>query len=193
MLMRGAAEIPGREHGQLRQERIGEQRRDPLDLGPDAEITGTARRLTFGWETLRALIREPGLLALIGEHFEEIAEDRDKIPLRVQWEHYLRLDEKGILKIWVARDAGEFVGYVCWYVDQHPGSGLLYAWAAPFYLAPEYRRGLTGYHFLTSALPELQNMGVKRVNVHEKVNSPLGILFGRAGFRLYERIHTKVL
>jgi GNAT superfamily N-acetyltransferase len=149
--------------------------------------------LSFGWEKLSDLIRDPAVKALIAEHFEEIAEDKNDCPLDVQWDHYLSTEAKGILRVWAARADGGLAGYVCWFVDRHPCYRAIYAWASPFYLAPEYRTGWNGVKLLTGAEKDLKALGVRRLVVHEKVSSPLGPIFERARYRLYERSHTKLL
>lgn len=154
----------------------------------------SASQLRFGWEPLAELLKEPALKDLIAEHFEEIAEDKGDIPLDIQWDYYLGLEKRGILKIWVARGAaGDLAGYWCWFIDRHPNYAAIYAWALPFYLTPEHRGGLSGLRFLTSVEGELKELGVARVVLHEKCGSPLGGLFKRAGYRPYETHHTKVL
>ena len=149
--------------------------------------------ITFGWEKLADLLEEPGLYEMLADHWEEIAEDRDEIPLEIDWPHHLSLNESGLLRIWVCRKGGQLIGYCCWYIDKHPNYPVLYAWASPFYLDPEYRKGLLGYRLLASAEPELKAMGVKRLVIREKVGGPLGPLFERMTYRAYERAWTKVL
>ncbi len=157
-------------------------------------LSTTEPTLTFGWESLADLVREPGLKSLIAEHFEEIAEDQGECPLDVQWDHYLGLAARGILRVHVARGQDdELAGYCCWYVDRHPCYRALYAWASPFYLDPGYRRGISGYKFLSAGEGDLRSWGVKRLVIHCKVNHSLDRLFERGGYRLYETSFTKVL
>lgn len=163
-------------------------------LDASRSLRESESRLLFGWESLADILKEPALKPLIEEHFEEIAEDKADIPLSISWPHYLDLDRRGILKIWVARGPdGEFAGYWCYYVDRHPNYAAVYAWGAPMYLAPDYRKGLNGYNFLTSSERALKALGVRRIVQHYKIGSPLSALFRRAKYRLYEERQTKVL
>lgn len=153
---------------------------------------GATPALNFGWERLSDLMREPALQELLADHFEEVG-DREFNVLAPQWDHWLDLEKRGILRIWVARADGDFAGYAVWYVDRHPGSGLLYAWSGPFYLAPEHRLGRNGMELLTGAERDLAAEGAKRAILHENVRKPLQPLLVQAGYQLFERRYVKVL
>ena len=55
---------------------------------------------------------EAGLKGLAPDHWEEVANNKDTIPLDIDWERYRALDDDGSLHVLTARDDGELVGYV---------------------------------------------------------------------------------
>ena len=148
--------------------------------------------LTFAWGRLSDLMREPALQELLADHFEEVG-DREFNVLAPQWDHWLDLEKRGILRIWVARADGDFAGYAVWYVDRHPSSGHVYAWSGPFYLAPEHRTGINGLRLLTGGERDLRESGVERMTLHENIKKPLGPLLDYAGYKLYARHYVKAL
>lgn len=157
------------------------------------------RAVTFAWEKLRDLFQDADLMPLIQQHFLEIAEDQNAIPLDPNWDEYLRLEDCGIIHTRVARRNGMLIGYCAWFVMPalHYRS-TIYATDDLFYVDPDERGGRVGYELIKGCEPYLEALGVKRLILHDKVGyrpekGGLQRLFEHMGYRLWERRWTKVI
>jgi L-amino acid N-acyltransferase YncA len=147
--------------------------------------------VTFGWDPARRLFAEPNVAALLRAHWDELAVHKDQMRLDPDFDRIVQLDEAGLFRIWAARDEGQLVGYLAFFVQPHLHyRSTLTAVEDLFLLAKPYRRGLTGYRMFTTAIDALRELGVKRVICHSKVHfeterGGLDKFFQRLGF-----IHT---
>jgi GNAT superfamily N-acetyltransferase len=135
----------------------------------------------------------PELPPLFKRHWEEIALNRDKIPLNPQWAAYGRLEQGGALHIVTARHQGELVGYFFCIVVPDLHYGILTCHDDLFYILPEYRKGWIGYRLFSSCEKMLRALGVQRVYCRTKVDHPVDKLLVRLGYRLIERVYAKLL
>jgi len=155
--------------------------------------------VTYAWEKLRDLFRDPDLPAMIQSHWHEIAEDQNEIPLDPDWDRYLALEEQGLFHCRVARRGGNgmLVGYCNWFVMPHLHyRSTIYATDDLFYVDPEERGGRVGYELIKGCEPHLKELGVKRLIIHDKPafrDGRLEKLFEHMGYRLWERRWTKVI
>lgn len=89
---------------------------------------------------------------LLLRHWDEIALNKEHVPLNPDWEGYQRLDDAGMLHVTTARSDGEIVGYSSYLmVPNLHYRTMLVADCDIFYLAPEHRRGMTGIQLLRAA------------------------------------------
>ena len=56
---------------------------------------------------------------LIKLHYDEIAVNKEDIPLDPDWDRYKLLDDKGLIMIITARDEGRLVGYSIFFISNH--------------------------------------------------------------------------
>lgn len=150
--------------------------------------------LEFGWASIAELL-DGGLMALAKAHYEEIALDQDKVPLAVDLDDFLAREASDTFKIFAAWDNGVLVGYVQWFFYS-PGryKTTLYVDDSAYYLAPEYRKGLTGYLFLKAAVAALPRPC--RVQIREKEtfkDGKVAMLLGRLGLAPVERVFSGFL
>ena len=68
----------------------------------------------MGWRFLQKLL-DDGLMVLAKAHYDEIALDKDKVPLAVDLEDFLAREASDTFKIFAAWDNGVLVGYVQWF------------------------------------------------------------------------------
>jgi hypothetical protein len=157
--------------------------------------------ITYQKESFRPLIDE--LHGIIEIHWEEVALDREAIPLNPWWDKYLRLELEGILHVLTVRDSGRLVGYYFGLVCPH----LHYAQSITghtdiFYLDPEYRTGYTGIKLFIEAEKMLRRLNVQKMYIANKVHSTvhgrkqtldMEPMFTRLGFRFIEKHYAKLL
>jgi len=157
-------------------------RHEPAPLLPQKLSAGGQPR--FKWEKFAALARE--IVPLWQRHWEEIAHDRDSIPLDPDFDQYYRLDLENVLHILTARVDGELVGYTFSLIGPH----LHYrstrtAHTEMFWLAPEHRSGWTGVRLLRLTRRGLKDRGVKLHTINIKLsfaNGRVAKLLSRMGY-----------
>lgn len=169
---------------------------------PDVTLLGARRLLCFS-------DRQEGLVDIRQEflddvwheaseltrmHWNEIAINKDVVPLLPDYDVYSAMEGAGALRIFVARESGEMVGYFVLFVRRHPHyASTLFAYNDVLYLRPEARRGLAGWRLLDYAETALREDGVRVMVVNTKIHAPLDSLLSRRGFDLTERVYTKRL
>lgn len=129
------------------------------------------------------------------DHWREVAMDQDRIPLDVDWERYAALDASGNLHIVTARDEqGTLQGYCLAVVTTHLHyKSTVHAQYDVYWLAPVYRRGLTGYRLFQVMERTLKARGVKKLLSACKLSLDVGPLFERMQWRETERTFTKYI
>ncbi len=150
--------------------------------------------LEFGWESCEELL-DDGILELSRRHWDEIALDKEDVPLDIDIDRYLHMERTGYLRVFGARRDGKLVGYVMWYFDRPARyRSTLHISDHIFWLMPEERRGATGYFFLKAALAALPRPS--KVQVREKLsfhNGGVGLILGRLGMKPIEMVHSILL
>lgn len=152
--------------------------------------------ITFAFEKLADVLKEPGVRDLVEKHYYEIAEDQDELPLSMNWAPFLRAEAAGQVMLRTARDNGLLVGYQMFEVREDLSTRTLGAWDWPYYLDSEYRRGMNGYTLCFGADGELRARGVRRIVRHQKwaqYETRGSAIYRRAGYRPFEVRWTKVL
>lgn len=142
---------------------------------------------TESWDAIRDEIAPLWRL-----HYEEIASDRDRIPLAPDYVKYQRYSDCGQLHITVAREGGRMVGYAFALVD----TALHYATTLCgfydlYWLEPERRKGMAGIMLLKETEKALKARGVRKIFTGTKVWKDVGPLFERMGWQETERLFTK--
>jgi GNAT superfamily N-acetyltransferase len=135
--------------------------------------------------------RLPELMPLLPLHYEELALNKDKVPLAPQYEIYIQRERQGELMFMVARDAGELVGYFIGFV----APGLHYKTCMTlimdiFYIHPDHRGGNTGFKMFTAVEAQAKKRGVQRMFVGSKCHLDASWLFERLGYERCEVTYT---
>lgn len=144
--------------------------------------------LKFQWERFAAIARE--LPPLFLRHWEEIALNRDSVPLDPNWPEYYRLDIAGVLRCLTVRtESGTLAGYhfVLIFPHLHYAS-TLWAQSDMFWLDPAYRAGWWGVKLLSVVRDQLRAAGVKvhfvNIKLHfEADRGTLAKVLRRLGYR----------
>jgi GNAT superfamily N-acetyltransferase len=132
--------------------------------------------------------------ALLPRHWEELAIDKDKLPLEPHWQRYTDLDKAGAVSLVTIRECGRLVGYSIMFVtDSMQHKTALEAWMDIFWVAPEVRGRMGGLRLFRTHEKELRRRGVVRVNVGSRVHRDCSRLFLAMGYRPSERWFSKWL
>lgn len=124
-------------------------------------------------------------------HWDELALDKDEVPLDPQYDEYLRRDAAGIVMTIAMRDAGRLVGYFIGFV----APGLHYQTCLTltldiFYVLPEYRGSGGGFVLFKAVEAEARRRGVQRMFVGSKLHKDASWLFERLGYTEVERYYS---
>lgn len=148
--------------------------------------------LTTCVENFRDVIEEAK--PLLQRHWEEIAHDKDEVPLDPDWARYALMEAQGQLSVVTVRASGRMVGYCCMVLT--PGLHYRSTFEARmdiFWLAPEYRGRMGGARLFRAVEAECKRRGVKRIYVGSKLSHDSTRLFQALGYRLVEQWLTKMV
>jgi len=148
--------------------------------------------MEFSEETLSQFLDEAR--PLLVDHWENIALNKDTIPLNPLWNIYEKLEETGNLKIITARQDEKLVGYAAYVISPslHYSSQII-ADADVFWLDPNYRKGMAGMRLFKHAEKVLKSYGVTRILNKVKIHFDVGKVFERMGYDPIERVYSKSL
>jgi GNAT superfamily N-acetyltransferase len=148
--------------------------------------------MEFSEETLSQCLDEAR--PLLVDHWENIALNKDTIPLNPLWNIYEKLEETGNLKIITARQDEKLVGYAAYVISPslHYSSQII-ADADVFWLDPNHRKGMAGMRLFKHAEKVLKSYGVTRILNKVKIHFDVGKVFERMGYDPIERVYSKSL
>jgi GNAT superfamily N-acetyltransferase len=131
---------------------------------------------------------------LLNWHWQEIANDKDRIPLDVNFEAYKKLDSEGKIVILTARDDKRLIGYSIFFLVRSPHyKGTLVGMNDVLYLDPEYRRGSAGSRLIAESERVMREMGVVKITWHVKLVNGLQRILEAKGYKVDEIMMGKVL
>jgi hypothetical protein len=136
------------------------------------------------------------LKALLGTHYEELALNKDKVPLMPQWGIYAQREQAEQLVYVTLRSAGELIGYVIMFVA--PGlhyQTCLTAHMDILFVRPDRRdASAKGVLMMLDLLEnELRRRGVQRWFMGTKLHKDIGAIFKRRKFEAVEMTYSKWL
>lgn len=131
------------------------------------------------------------LKRIIPLHYEELALNRDKVPLAPRWDVYAVQEARGELFFVALRDSGELAGYFIGFV----APGLHYETCLTciqdiFYVKPDERGQAAGKILFDFVEAELKRRGVQRLITNSKNHFPAAWMFDRRGYEPIETIHS---
>ena len=132
---------------------------------------------------------------LFPKHWEELALNKDKVPLDPQYEIYEAREARGELLFVTLRDLGMPVGYFIGFI----APGLHYKTCLTctmdiFWVHPEYRsKGLPGVKLFRAVEAELKRRGVQRWFAGSKCHADASALFEFLKFEKVEIYYSKWL
>lgn len=146
--------------------------------------------ITIQVESLTDVLEE--LKPVFPSHWEELALDKDHVPLDPMYEIYLERDANGQVMFIAVRDNGALAGYFVGFV----APGLHYKTCLTltldiFYVIPEHRGNGTGYHLFKEVEKECRRRGIQRMIVGSKLHKDASWLFEKLGYIEIERYYSK--
>lgn len=132
--------------------------------------------------------------SILDTHYEELALNKDKVPLSPQWGIYKAREDRGELVYVTLRDSGELIGYVISFIA--PGlhySTCLTAHMDILFVRPDRRDAhARGVLLMIDTLEaELKRRGVQRWFMGTKLHKDIGAIFRRRKFEPVEMTYTK--
>lgn len=145
-------------------------------------------------------IREERILPIIEEieevgkrNYEEAGFVFSLGEMDINKEQYALLQDNGNLFFFSFRKAGKLVGYAFYFFARsYMGKNYL-AENGAFYLVPEERKGFAASRLLAELEKKLAEKGVQYLMHRTRIEHDLSALFERAGFRLSEKVYSKIL
>lgn len=126
------------------------------------------------------------------KHWEEIALDKDEVPLVIDWMALLNEEKIGRFKVFTARRDGKLIGYISFrlfFPERY--ATTLYVNDDVFFLLPEERKGLVGYRMLKAAIEALPRPC--KLQFKEKLtfeDGRVGTLLERLGLKPCEMVYS---
>lgn len=127
-------------------------------------------------------------------HWEEVAADKDVIPLEPNYEMYDWIDQSGQLHVVTVRCDGKLIGYHTSIVRPHLHyKSSLSAFTDMYFIHPDYRKGMVGVKLFKEVEKSLKQRGVQKMFTGTKLSLDMGRLFEHLGWKETERLYTKVI
>jgi len=136
----------------------------------------------------------PELAKLYPEHYKEVAESKEEIPLAPDYDQYNAMAKAGQLIVVTVRDGEKLIGYFKVAVKPHLHyRNSLTAYTDIYYLMPEYRAGRIGYNMFRYVIDEMKRRKVERFYIGYKIKKPYKRLFEKLGFTEIEHHYSMYL
>lgn len=127
-------------------------------------------------------------------HWQEVAADKDVIPLEPNYQMYDMIDQTGQLHVVTARCDGNLIGYHVSIVRPHLHyKSSLSSFTDMYFVHPDHRKGMVGVKLFKEAEKSLKQRGVQKMFTGTKLSLDMGRIFERLGWRETERLYTKVI
>jgi hypothetical protein len=134
------------------------------------------------------------LKPLTERHYQEVALDKQHIPLAPDWTRYTKIAELGSLLVVGARDKDKLVGYSVFYISEMMHyMTTLSASNDVVYLAPEYRTGFAGVKLIKASETALKARGVTKVIWHVKFAKDFRKILYRMGYCDEDAVVGKII
>ena len=130
---------------------------------------------------------------LIKEHWEEIAHNKDVIPLDPNYDLYEKMEAAGRLIICAARLEGELIGYSLFFLTypMHYQTTLV-ATNDLLFMRKAYRGSHYGVSLIRESEAKVLALGAKKVAWHIKPEHDFSPILKKMGYQLDEILYAKV-
>lgn len=151
----------------------------------NAGVQGRRDRLSFGWESIEALLAEPNIRELIVDYWSELS-PVPHLKLDIDWPRLLEWERQFIYRVWAARVNGTLAGFASFQIAPHVmHKSTLFAVDYGHFLAPAFRdtSSMVGARMWRSAKVALKEAGVEVGFLHDNALRPLSPFFLAIGAR----------
>ena len=130
---------------------------------------------------------------LIKLHYDEISFYKDEIKLNPNFDSYIRLYQKNILKVYTAREGGELIGYAIFFISPNMHyQDSLQANQDILYIRPD-ARGF-GTEFIRWCDEQLKELNVQLVLHHVKDAHNFGPkILEPLGYKLLDTVYGRII
>ena len=126
-------------------------------------------------------------------HYDELCVTKD-FPLEPDYDAYKRICDAGMLRCITCRVDSELIGYIIFYIQPHLHyKSCKTAFEDIYFIKKEYRKGRTGIRLFQYAEEVLKGIGVNRIIMHTKIHLDNSRLFEYLGYKLTDKLFTKLL
>ena len=148
--------------------------------------------MTFAVESLTENLES--LKPMFPLHWQELALNKDQVPLDPQYDIYLARDARAEVMFIAGREAGEIMAYFVGFV----APGLHYKTCLTltmdiFWVKPEYRGKSAGIRLFKTVEAEARRRGVQRMFMGSKLHKDAGWLFEKLDYKPVETYYSKFL
>jgi len=133
------------------------------------------------------------LMDIFPEHYEELSVTKE-FELEPDYESYKRMAEAGMIRCITCRNNKDLIGYIVFFVTPHLHyKSCKTAVEDIYYVKKEYRKGRVGIRLFQYAETALKRIGVQRIVMHTKVHLDNSKLFEYLGYKMTDKVFTKML
>jgi len=126
-------------------------------------------------------------------HYEELCVTKD-FNLEPDYEAYQRIAKAGMLRCITVRNDKEMIGYIIFFISPHLHyKSCVTATEDIYFVRKEYRKGRIGIKLFQYAEQVLRHCGVQRIVVNTKVHLDNTRLFEYLGYKMTDKVFTKIL
>ena len=130
---------------------------------------------------------------LFPEHYEELCVTKE-FPYEPDYPAYKRMAEAGMLRCITCRNDAQLIGYFIFIVTPHLHyKSCVTAIEDLYFVTKEFRKGRVGIKLFQYAEQVLKDRGVKRIVMHTKVHLDNTRLFEYLGYKMTDKVFTKML
>lgn len=135
------------------------------------------------------------LKPLIKRHYDEIALNKEDVPLDPDWDQYKALGDAGrMLVVCVRNENSELIGYSVFFLAHHIHyKQTLVANNDVLYLAPEHRNSKVGLRLIKDSETACRARGVNKIIWHVKFAHDFRDILYRLGYADEDAIVGKIL
>ena len=134
------------------------------------------------------------LKPLFPTHWEDLALNKDAVPLDPQYDLYLRRDAAGEVLFVSLRENSKLIGYFVGFIAPGPHyRTCLTGTMDIYYILPEKRGGTKALRLFRCVFQEMKRRGVQRVFMGSKLHKDTGRLFEAFGLRPVETFYSAML
>lgn len=147
--------------------------------------------IEFNQESVQDVL--PEVLSMLRDHWEEVARNKDKQKLSVDFDRYTDMEEEGVLVAYVLREDGVAKGYSTYFLNTHLRYDMYCALNDVIYVSPELRHGSVTKEFIEYCEKDLKSRGVENVMISMKSDHRFESLLKSCGYGPLEVSYSKYI